>query len=152
MSERPLAVITGASGGIGLELARCAAADGFDLVLVARRRDVLDAVAGEIQSRYRVSAAVIDADLGEPGAAARLLAQIERPIEVLLNNAGFGIWESFAESDAAELDAMVAMVGLVLADDLLLLFVFWELTTVASFLLIGFEHDKESARDSARRC
>ena len=63
MSERPLAVITGASGGIGLELARCAAADGFDLVLVARRRDVLDAVAGEIQSRYRVSAAVIDEDL-----------------------------------------------------------------------------------------
>ena len=109
MSERPLAVITGASGGIGLELARCAAADGFDLVLVARRRDVLDAVAGEIQSRYRVSAAVIDEDLGEPGAAARLLAQIERPIEVLVNNAGFGIWESFAESDAAEIDAMVAL-------------------------------------------
>ena len=109
MSERPLAVITGASGGIGLELARCAAADGFDLVLVARRRDVLEAVAGEIQSRYRVSAAVIDEDLGEPGAAARMLAQIERPIEVLVNNAGFGIWESFAESDAAEIDAMVAL-------------------------------------------
>ena len=46
---------------------------------------------------------------------------------------------------------MLAMVGLVLADDLLLLFVFWELTTAASFLLIGFEHDKESARDSARQ-
>ena len=109
MSDRPLAVITGASGGIGLELARCAAADGFDLVLVSRRRDALEAVAGEIQSRYRVSAAIIAEDLGQPGAPARMLAQIERPIEVLVNNAGFGIWESFAESDADEIDALVAL-------------------------------------------
>ena len=63
MSERPLAVITGASGGIGLELARCAAADGFDLVLVSRRREALEAVAGEIQSRYRVAAPAP----GQPG-------------------------------------------------------------------------------------
>ncbi len=46
---------------------------------------------------------------------------------------------------------MVAMVGLVLADDLVLLFVFWELTTVSSFLLIGFDHAKEAARESARQ-
>jgi multicomponent Na+:H+ antiporter subunit A len=46
---------------------------------------------------------------------------------------------------------MVAMLGLVLADDLILLFVFWELTTVASFLLIGFDHAKERARESARQ-
>ena len=46
MSDRKLAVITGASGGIGLELARCAAADGFDLVLVSRRREALGRVLG----------------------------------------------------------------------------------------------------------
>ena len=107
MTDRPLALITGASGGIGLDLARCAAADGYDVVLTARRKDALEAAAGEIASRYRVSASVIAEDLADPEAPARIVAGIDRPIDVLVNNAGFGIWKSFVESDATNIDDMV---------------------------------------------
>ena len=107
MTDRPLALITGASGGIGLDLARCAAADGYDVVLTARRKDALEAAAGEIASRYRVSASVIAEDLTDPEAPARIVAGIDRPIDVLVNNAGFGIWKSFVESDATDIDDMV---------------------------------------------
>ncbi len=107
MSTRPLALVTGASGGIGLELARCAAADGHDLVLVARRRDALEALAGELASRYRVGAQVVADDLDDPSAVERIAAQVERPVDVLVNNAGFGIWRPFAATDADDLDGMV---------------------------------------------
>jgi len=107
VSARPLALITGASGGIGLELARCAAADGHDLVLVARRREVLEAAAGEIASRYRVTTAVLVDDLADPAAPARISAAVERPVDVLVNNAGFGIWRPFTDTDPAEIDGMV---------------------------------------------
>ncbi len=107
LMDRPLALITGASGGIGLDLARNAASDGYDVVLTARRRDVLEAAAGEIASRYRVSASVIADDLTDPAAPARVIGEIDRPIDVLINNAGFGIVGPFAETEPAELDAMV---------------------------------------------
>jgi short-subunit dehydrogenase len=107
VSARPLALVTGASGGIGLELARCAAADGHDLVLVARRRDALEALAGELASRYRVAAQVVADDLDDPAAVERIAAQVERPVDVLVNNAGFGIWRPFAATDAEDLDGMV---------------------------------------------
>lgn len=109
MSERPLALVTGASGGIGLELARCAAADGHDLVLVARRGDALEAVAGELASRYRVGAQTIVADLEDPAAVGLIGARLERPVDVLVNNAGFGIWRAFGATEPAEVDGMVAV-------------------------------------------
>jgi short-subunit dehydrogenase len=98
--QRPYAVITGASSGIGLELARVAAADGYDLLLTARRADLLDGIAGEIASRYRVSASVHVADLADPASVDTLVAAIERPVDVLVNNAGFGDWSAFADGDA----------------------------------------------------
>lgn len=107
MSDRPLALITGASGGIGLELARCAAADGHDVILTARRRDALEAAAGEIASRYRVTTSVIADDLDDPAAVERVTAQIDRPLDVLVNNAGFGMWQPFADTDPSEIDGMV---------------------------------------------
>ena len=106
-SPRPLALITGASGGIGLELARCAASDGYDVVLTARSEASLEAAAGEIASRYRVSASVIAADLVDPSAPERIVSGLDRPIDVLVNNAGFGAWGEFATTEPSELTDMI---------------------------------------------
>lgn len=107
MSTRPLALVTGASNGIGLELAHCAARDGHDLVITARRRDALDALAGDLAARHGVAVQVIADDLADPAAAARILAQIGQPVDVLVNNAGFGAWRDVAETEPQVLDEMV---------------------------------------------
>ena len=91
---RPVTLITGASAGLGAEFARQCAARGDELVLVARRRDRLDALAGETGRAH-----VIARDLGEPGAAAHLLAEVAAlglTVETLINNAGFGLAGRFA--------------------------------------------------------
>lgn len=89
--ERPRALVTGASAGIGAELARCYAAAGYDLVLVARRAEVLTALAQQLQTAHGIHASVQAADLARPGAAAALHAALERrglEVEVLVNCAG----------------------------------------------------------------
>jgi hypothetical protein len=87
--DRPTALITGASAGIGAALAGQFAAHGHDLVLVARRRDLLDALADTLQRRHGVRADVIARDLLEPEAARRLFEETSaRRIDVLVNNAG----------------------------------------------------------------
>jgi short-subunit dehydrogenase len=94
------ALVTGASSGIGAEIARQLAADGVELVLTARRRDALDRVAAECTARG-ASVQVVTADLGRPGAAASLWAQATAggPIEILVNNAGFGYFRPFLTAD-----------------------------------------------------
>jgi uncharacterized protein len=96
------ALITGASSGLGAEYARQLAAQGADLVLVARDRSALDDLAQGLRSAYGVEVEVLAADLLEP----RRLAEVEervadsrRPIEVLVNNAGFGLPLSFERND-----------------------------------------------------
>jgi len=92
-SPRPLCLITGASSGIGADLAHCAAADGFDLILVARRVSVLAAVAKQLEQEHRAKVLVIPADLGDPTAARVLAAELRgRKLDVhtLINNAGLG--------------------------------------------------------------
>jgi short-subunit dehydrogenase len=69
------ALITGASAGLGAEYARLFAADKHDLVLVARRRDRLEALAGELQSAHGVKARVVAADLAAPDGAARVVTE-----------------------------------------------------------------------------
>jgi short-subunit dehydrogenase len=92
--DRPLALITGASGGIGEAFAHVLAAEGYGLVLAARRTSELNRVAGVVTSRHDVPVTVIDADLSHEGAGARLKAQLDarglRP-DVLINNAGWGL-------------------------------------------------------------
>jgi short-subunit dehydrogenase len=91
-SGRPVALVTGASGGIGEHLARCAAADGYDLVLVARRRDRLAALADELGAAgagVEVLVADLETEDGQQVVADRLAAGTP-PVEVLVNNAGYG--------------------------------------------------------------
>ncbi len=110
------ALITGASEGIGKALARCAAKDGFDVILTARSKDKLQNLAKKLEDEFNVDATVITSDLSKPNSAAKLWAQAsqDRDIEVLLNNAGLGSNGLFAENDwQRELDAInVNMVAL----------------------------------------
>lgn len=98
----PTAVITGASSGIGAEYARQLAARGADVVLVARDRAALDALAHEIRSRHGVHVEVLAADLldaGERAAVETRLRSAAQPVEVLVNNAGFGLPLDFERND-----------------------------------------------------
>ena len=97
------ALITGASAGLGKELARCFAAHGHDVVLVARRRDRLDELADQLRARFpQIRAHALACDLSQPGAVAQLLQQVRElglDIEHLVNNAGAGIAGAFAEQE-----------------------------------------------------
>ncbi|MGY6588851.1 MAG: SDR family NAD(P)-dependent oxidoreductase [Wenzhouxiangella sp.] len=91
---RPLALITGASAGIGAEYARQMAAAGHDLVLTARRRDRLEELAASLKEAHGCSVQVIAADLTDPGAPAAIVDAIHAEggsVEVLVNNAGYAI-------------------------------------------------------------
>ena len=93
-------LVTGASSGIGLELARCFAAEGCRLVLVARKSDALEALATELRKAHKIQAQVFTADLAHPEAPARLLAHLHSAglkVDVLVNNAGFGTQGKFVD-------------------------------------------------------
>ncbi|HEU5050991.1 MAG TPA: SDR family oxidoreductase [Gemmatimonadales bacterium] len=94
------ALVTGASSGIGRELARLLARDGHTLILTARDEERLRAVAAELRERHGTGSTVIAVDLSQPDGAAKLVEQIERAgltVDVLVNNAGAGAAGPFAE-------------------------------------------------------
>ncbi|MGC2633130.1 MAG: SDR family oxidoreductase [Candidatus Cybelea sp.] len=98
------AVVTGASGGLGLEFARLLAADRYDLALVARSGGKLEAIAAELRDRHGVSVETLVMDLSGPGAAAAVLARVPE-CDVLINNAGFatnGRFDEIAEERIRE--------------------------------------------------
>lgn len=87
--KNPLALITGASSGIGIELARVFAEEGFDLVLVARRQAELESLAAELRDTHGIHCSVLPCDLTAPGAISELIDSLpRRPLDVLVNNAG----------------------------------------------------------------
>ena len=101
-TKRQTALITGGSGGIGLEIAKVLARKGFDLALVARNRDALEAAASQIEGKYDVNAHVFAADLRRREAPKDIFdfLRVESiPIEILVNNAGFGLGGEFADTD-----------------------------------------------------
>jgi uncharacterized protein len=118
MSERKMtaggrkmtALVTGASGGIGLELARLFAADGHDLVLAARSRDKLSELAEELGGRHGVGVRVLSADLARAEAPREIFEELRAAgvsVDALVNNAGIGSYGLFAETDLkSELDLL----------------------------------------------
>jgi uncharacterized protein len=89
------ALVTGASSGLGVDFARELAALGCNLVLVARREDLLKQVQGELKGKHGVEVTTIALDLGTPSAPQALFDLLQRqgkPIDVLINNAGFGLF------------------------------------------------------------
>lgn len=97
-----LVLVTGASGGIGAELAAEYARRGHDLVLTARSRRALDAVAETLRASYGVRIDVLPEDLADAAGAARVAAHVlaeDRPLAAVVNNAGYGLYGDFSESD-----------------------------------------------------
>ncbi|MEO5903561.1 MAG: SDR family oxidoreductase [Gemmatimonadaceae bacterium] len=96
------ALVTGASSGIGLELAKQFASHGHDLVITSRHRDRLEAVAGTIEGKFGGKVTVIPDDLTDPAAPRRLFDAIRAEnidVHFLVNNAGFGLGGEFADTD-----------------------------------------------------
>ena len=100
-----VALITGASAGLGVEFARQLSSKGHRLVLAARRKDRLDALVAELGN-----ARAVEIDLSEPGATAALMRDLEKAgeqVDILVNNAGFGLRGPFAELDATRQREMI---------------------------------------------
>lgn len=104
------ALVTGASGGIGEELARLFAADGHDLVLVARSQDKLARLAAELEGKHGVATHVLAADLARAEAPREIFEELHAggvTVDALVNNAGFGTYGLFAETNLkSELDLL----------------------------------------------
>jgi short-subunit dehydrogenase len=93
------ALVTGASSGLGLHFAGQLAARGVNLVITARRAELLDKLAANLRERHGVQVTCLPMDLADPGSAKRLFDQTEgagKPIDILINNAGFASFGSFA--------------------------------------------------------
>ncbi|HEY1963164.1 MAG TPA: SDR family oxidoreductase [Rhizomicrobium sp.] len=102
--EGQTALVTGASGGIGVDLAQCFAKDGYDLILVARTEAALKDVADTLARTYHITATPIAADLALHGSGHKLAEAIRSKnlsVDVLVNNAGYGIAGAFAVSEEA---------------------------------------------------
>jgi short-subunit dehydrogenase len=96
------ALITGASSGIGLELARLFARDGYRLVLVARNRGALRALGDELQAQYQIDVRISPKDLAHPASPVELYQELQEAgvvLDVLVNNAGFGGRGPFLKTD-----------------------------------------------------
>lgn len=106
------ALVTGASSGIGAEIARALAAGGYGVTLVARREDRLLQLAAELTAAHGVRAGVLPCDLGKQTERDRLAEEVERlelDVDVLVNNAGFGFSGDFADGGRERQLAMVAL-------------------------------------------
>jgi len=112
MNKDFTALITGASGGIGLALANTFAKNGYGLVLIARNQQKLDAVKNDLESKYKVRVKTLAKDLGQREAAQEIFNQLNSEnieIDTLVNNAGFAEYGEFASVPS---DKQLAMVNL----------------------------------------
>lgn len=110
IGEAQTALITGASSGIGLDLAECFAKDGYNLVLTARSAGALDDAAARLREKYGVVIDTIPHDLGAPGGGVALAAKVAttgRGVDVLANNAGYGSSGSLTQVSMADTLGMI---------------------------------------------
>ncbi len=111
MASRPVAVVTGASSGIGEQIARRLAVTGHDLVLVARRRDRLERLAAELRADDGAHSEILAVDLQEESGLDAVRSRIEEgdPPAVVVNNAGFGRYGPFVDQPVEELVELVRL-------------------------------------------
>ena len=108
----PSALITGASGGIGYELAKLFARDHYNLVLVARSAEKLSQLAGALQQEFAIKAQPVATDLAASGAPQALFDQLRREgtnVEVLVNNAAYGVYGDFAGMALEEITGQISL-------------------------------------------
>lgn len=108
--QKKCALVTGASSGIGLDIATLLAEKGFDLILSARRKDRLTSLAESLRAKHGCDAQIVEADLAKPDGAEKLYTEARRKrsdISVLVNNAGFGIQNEVLSQSLEEIRAMV---------------------------------------------
>lgn len=104
-SKEKYALVTGASSGIGYELAKLFAQDGKDIVVVARSQDRLEKLKAEIENKHGTKVIVLPKDLSKPDAPQQIFSELEKKninVDVLVNNAGFPVHGKFAETDFKE--------------------------------------------------
>jgi short-subunit dehydrogenase len=108
-NKRPRALVTGASSGIGMAFAERLAKDGYDLIIVARRRDTLEELANRLQEHYRVDVEVLVADLSKHDSRRTVEKRIaqDSALEMLVNNAGFGGYMPFIELDPDKAEELI---------------------------------------------
>lgn len=103
-------LVTGASSGIGLEFARAIAGEGLNLILVARRRERLESLAGELKERSGIETRVIVQDLSLPDAVEQVSGQIEDiEVDLLVLNAGFGYYGRFLDMQEEKIARMISL-------------------------------------------
>jgi short-subunit dehydrogenase len=108
-TKRPHSLVTGASSGIGAAFAERLAHDGYDLIIVARRRDRLESLAEQLQTKHSVSVEVMVADLSQPNEIRTVEKRIEEDssLELLVNNAGFGGYMPFVELEPDKAEELI---------------------------------------------
>lgn len=121
MTSRPLALITGASSGIGKALGLAFAARGYDLALVARSQQQLEQVAETAQAKHGATCYVLPIDLSVPGAGEIVATELAtaapgRAVDAVINNAGFGMYGDLATQDHSRALAQVRLNVLTLTD------------------------------------
>ncbi len=111
--EGDWALVTGASSGMGAEFCRQLAAAGMNLVMVARRREPMEALAADLKGEHGIQSVVLSADLSVAGAAAGLRAELDSlgiGVRLLCNNAGSGRWGAFdGVADSSVYERMIAL-------------------------------------------
>jgi short-subunit dehydrogenase len=110
--EDRYALVTGASTGIGYELAKLLAEDGKGLIIVSRNKDKLEQVKAEIEDKYHNKVKILPKDLSHTQAPLEIYSELEKEdigVDVLVNNAGFGVFGLFSETDLEEEFEMIQL-------------------------------------------
>ena len=113
VEEPGVAVITGASSGIGESFARILSSQGFDLVITARRKERLESLASELKQKHGTNVEIIQGDLSQPEVMDKIASHIEniKNLDVLVNNAGFGTLENYISKES-NISAFMKMLNL----------------------------------------